>query len=143
MILVVSPIFQDFGNIKHMQSIRQVTGRQATANAIGRGTLSAVSRGVLLILLSLVMVIYSFGVVAQSPAGKEPVSSVIVSNSANVTTNFAGNNWMSQGTWLFLHGMGSHPSVWGWVESFMQLDESVPRNDMTAPQLPNYEPLRN
>ena len=50
---------------------------------------------------------------------------------------------MSQGSWLLLHGMGSHPSVWGWVESFMQLDESVPRNDMLAPQLPNYEPLGN
>jgi len=126
-----------------MQSIRQVTGRQPTANAIGRGTLRAVSRGALLIVLSLVMVVYSFSVVAQPPVGKEPVSSVIVSSSANLTTNFAGGGWMSQGTWLFLHGMGSHPSVWDWVESFMQSDEGVPKSNMMAPQLPNYEPLGN
>jgi len=48
---------------------------------------------------------------------------------------------MSQGTWVFLHGMNSHPSVWDWVESFMRSDEGVPLDNMLAPQLPNYEPL--
>jgi len=81
------------------------------------------------------------GIVAFAP--RESISSVIVAGADNLTLNFAGNGWMSQGTWLLLHGMGSHPSVWGWVESFMQLDESVPRNNMLAPQLPNYEPLGN
>jgi hypothetical protein len=79
------------------------------------------------------------GIVVLDP--QEPVSSVIVTSSGNLTANFSGDGWMSQGTWLFLHGMGSHPSVWHWVESFMQSDEGVPKSNMMAPQLPNYEPL--
>ena len=73
-------------------------------------------------------------------APQESVSSVILASNVNLTANFAGGGWMGQGTWLFLHGMGSHPSVWDWVESFMQLDEGVPKSNMMAPQLPNYEP---
>ena len=73
----------------------------------------------------------------------QEISPVIVVGSDSSTSNLSGNGWMSQGTWLFVHGMGSHPSVFGWVESFMQLDEGVPKSNMMAPQLPNYEPLGN
>ena len=133
MILVVSPTFRDFGNIKHIQNISKVS-RRATANAAGRRTLNALSRGALTILLSLVIV----GIAVLAP---QEISPVIVVGSEGLTPNLAGNGWMSQGTWLFLHGGKSYPSVWGQVESFMQSDEGVPKSNMVAPQLPNYESL--
>jgi len=60
----------------------------------------------------------------------------------NNTEPNSASSWMSQGTWLFVHGMDSHPSIFNKVEAIMKSD-GVSESQMMAPQLPNYVPLGN
>jgi len=83
------------------------------------------SRALLLIIIVLSLLILSFA----------------ATNYGNIAPTSA-NSWMSQGTWLFIHGMDSHPSIFQKVESIMKAD-GVSESAMFAPQLPNYVPLGN